>query len=60
MRNAAIQHSQAESEIVWLQQGGLTNPANVMRSSRQAATAVATVASGLVLVVLAMVRMLRG
>ncbi len=58
VRNAAIQHSQAESEIVWLQQGGLTNPANVMRGSRQAATAIATVASGLVLVVLAMVRML--
>jgi hypothetical protein len=55
---ARFEHSQAEHEIAWLEQGGLTGPANVLRGSRQAAAVVSAVASGLMLVVFAMVRLL--
>ena len=55
---ARFEHSQAEQEIAWLEQGGLTGQVNVLRGSRQAAAVVSAVASGLMLVVLAMVRLL--
>jgi hypothetical protein len=49
---ARAQYQQAGHRISWLEQGGLSGPDNVQRVSRQAASIVSAVLSGLMLVVL--------
>jgi hypothetical protein len=49
---ARAQYRQAANRTSWLEQGGLSGPDNVLRVSRQAASVVSAVLSGLMLVVL--------
>jgi hypothetical protein len=49
---AQARHRQTANQITWLEQGGLSGPDNVLRVSRQAASVLSAVLSGVLLVVL--------
>ena len=51
-------YQQAESEIAWLEAGGMTNEANVTRGSEQTSVLVSAVLSGFALVVITLVQVL--
>lgn len=51
-------YQQAESEIAWLEAGGMTNEANVTRGSEQTSVLVSAVLSGFALVVVTLIQVL--
>jgi hypothetical protein len=53
--HAKAQYAQLARDIAWLEEGGLTSPANVARSTRSVATAVSAITSGLIVILVTVV-----
>ena len=54
-KHAKAKYAQLARDIAWLEEGGLTSPENVARSTRSVATAVSAIASGLIVILVTIV-----